>query len=348
MPAAVVVDPDVAGPSSSPGRRRVGVPLAVAVAVVLLAELVVRGASSRLAAPSAWPSPELQKKYDRIVALAGAHRRTDVVLVGDSMLDAAGDPSALRAAGAPPGIYNASIAGETLPAIADWTERIVVPRLHPRLVVIGFSANELNPAVLAPASGFAAYRRSRAVRAASGNGDVVDRADAFLRQHSYLYRYRDVLRHPLGDPAAAAVFDPPLAADGHDLNFADQGYLAGGLPHAKSIVTGIMATLAGFKVGPDNVAILQHLLAWLRGQGIAALFVAMPVTADLISLFPGGAPTYQGATAAFQSVAAGTAATFVAPGTWPTSLFADPVHLNGAGTARFSSYLAPLISSAAR
>jgi hypothetical protein len=339
--AAVVLDPDGVGSVPPRRRRLVAVPLVVALVVLVLAEVLVRAGASHLAAPNAWPSPELQKKYDQIVARS--HRATDVVLVGDSMLDAAGDPVGLRAAGSPLSVYNASIAGETLPTIAQWTERVVVPRLHPKLVVVGFSSNELNPAVLAPISGFAAYRRSRAVQAASGTGDIVDRADAFLRQRSYLYRYRDALRHPLGNPAPAGVFDPALTAAGHDLNFVNQGYLSGGLAHAKSVVTGILATLAGFRVGPDNVAILQTMLSSLRRQGIAVLLVAMPVTADLISLFPGGGPTYRGAITAFGAVARGAGAGFVVPGVWPTNLFADPVHLNGVGTAQFSAYLAPLL-----
>jgi hypothetical protein len=317
----------------------------VALAVLLLAEGAVRVGRAHLAAPDAWPSPELQKKYDQIVARAASHQPTDVVLVGDSMMDAAGDPAELAAAGGPSAIYNASIAGETLPTIADWTTKVVVPRLHPKLVVVGFSSNELNPAVLLPGAGYAAYRRSRAAQAARGTGDLVDRADAFLRQWSYLYRYRDSLRFPLGRGNPGATFDPALTVNGHDLAFVNQGYLAGSLAHAKTIVIGVLAALRGFKVGPDNVAILQNMLAALHRQGVAVLLVAMPVTADLVSLHPGGAPTYNGAIATLGTIAQGSGAGFAEPGVWPISDFADPVHLNGVGTARFSAYLAPRLTA---
>jgi lysophospholipase L1-like esterase len=320
--------------------------------VLLLAEVAVRAEKSSLATPSAWPAPELQKKYDQIVARAASSQPTDVVLVGDSMMDAGGDPAALVAAGSAARIYNASVAGETLPTIAEWTTRVVVPRLHPKVVVIGFSSNELSPSVLAPATGLGAYHRSRAVRAASGTGSVVDRADAALWRWSMLYRYRSVLRHPLslggssaggGGGTQAGIFDPKLTADGQDLAFTGQHYLQGGANHARLVIGAIIATLHGFTVGDKNVAILQDLLTNLRRQGIQVLLVAMPVTADLVSFHPAGAADYQRAIASFGAIAQASGALLEVPGVWPVTEFADPVHLNGSGTVHFSKYLAPLL-----
>jgi lysophospholipase L1-like esterase len=315
----------------------------MALLVLALAEGAVRVWHSSLAAPTAWPAPELQKKYDQIVARAGSGQATDVVLVGDSMMDAAGNPSGLALAGAPGTVYNASVAGETLPTIAQWTTKVVVPRLHPKVVVVGFSSNELNPSVLNPAAGLGPYEHSRAVRDASGTGGVVDRADGFLRRWSLLYRYRTSLRHPLA-PAPVGVFDPKLSAGGQDLAFTGQHYLqAGGANQARLIVRTIVATLAGFTIGAQNVAILQDLLTSLHRQGIRVLLVAMPVTNDLIAFHPAGVADYERALASFGSIAAASGATFADPGVWPTAEFADPVHLNGAGTAHFSGFLAPLL-----
>jgi lysophospholipase L1-like esterase len=317
----------------------------VAVVVLLLAELAVRVGRSHLAVPSAWPAPELQKKYDRIVARAASGQRTDVVLVGDSMMDAAGDPAALSADGAPLSIYNASVAGETLPTIAEWTTKVVVPRLHPKLVVIGFSSNELNPSVLSPAQGLAAYDGSRAARAAEGRGNVVDDADAFLRRWSALYRYRNELRHPFAQPLTGA-FNPALSADGQDLAFQGQQYLSGGPLRDRVIIAGTIAALAGFTVGPKNVAILRAMITSLRAQGAKVMLVAMPVTADLVSYHPGGTVDYQTALDSFAAIATAAGAQYAVPGVWPTPVFADPVHLNAVGAARFSTYLAPLLRQA--
>jgi hypothetical protein len=324
----------------------VGVPLAVALVVLLLAEVAVRLGHSRLTTPSAWPAPELQKKFDQIQARAASGQSTDVVLVGDSMMDAAGDPGGLAAAGSHLSVYNASVAGETLPTIAEWTTKVVVPRLHPKVVVVGFSSNELNPAVLAPAQGLGAYRHSRAARAAEGIGGVIDGVDAFLRDHSLLYRYRTSLRHPLAK-APAAVFDPKLSSGGQDLAFARQHYLqSGGITGARLVIGGVIASLKGFAIGPENVAILQDMLTSLRRQGIQVLLMAMPVTADLVSFHPAGIADYQRALTSFAAIAQGSGAQLGVPGVWPISEFADPVHLNGAGTVHFSSYLVPLLRQA--
>jgi len=325
------------------------VSIAVAVMVVLLAELVVRIAQPALAGPSAWPTPELQKKYDQMSARAVSHKPTDAVLVGDSMMDAGGDPKALAVAGADARVYNASVAGETLPTIDQWTTRVVVPRLHPKVVVIGLSSNELNPASLAPSSGVAAYQQSRAARAAEGIGDPLDRADAFLRRWSMMYRDRSELRSPFHQKSTsqAAQFDPMLSSDGQDLAFAGLGYdEPGGVEHARLINAGVIAALKGFTVSNRNVAILENMITALRARQIQVILLAMPVTADLVAFHPAGDADYQAAMASFTSIAATSDALFVEPGVWPTSEFADPVHLNGLGAARLSTYMAPLLRRA--
>lgn len=337
-------------PAAASGRRFrwIGVPIVVALAVLVLAEVAVRIGRSHLTEPIVWPSPELQKKYERIGQLAGStSTRPGVVLVGDSMMDAGGDSGALRALtpGAS-GVYNASIAGETLPVIADWTTRIVVPKLHPKLVVIGFSSNELNPHALDAATGAGAYRASRVVRAASGTGGVLDRADAYLRDHSMLYRYRNALRHPFTkrvvDPN---VFDPALTPAGQDLAFRNLGYLEqGGPKQAQAVIRGVIAALQGFSVNLENVALLQDMIRSIRRQGARVLLVAMPVTADLVRFHPRGEADYQAAMDAFAGAADRSGATFVQPGVWPNAVFADPVHLNGAGAARLTSYLEPFVA----
>lgn len=320
-------------------------PIACALVVLLLAEGAVRAGRSSLVEPDAWPSPELQKKYDQIGHLAASRRRPDVVLVGDSMMDAGGDPAGLRLAVPEASFYNASLAGNTLPVVADWTTRIVQPRLHPRVVVVGFSSNELNPRVLEPGSGVGAYRGSRVVRAAGGRGSPVDRADAFFREHSLLYRYRGSLRRPFAtrvvDPD---VFDPGLTADGQNTAFSDRGYLErGGPAQAQVVIRGVTAALEGFNVNLENVTILQEMIRAVRRAGARVLLVAMPVTADLIASHPRGDTDYQAAMSAFSGAAERSGATFVQPGVWPNAVFADPVHLNAAGAARLTAYLAPLV-----
>ena len=336
--------PAAAGSGPSPVRRLMPWPVLVAVIVLVAAEVGVRLGRASLDDPaSQWPAPELAKKYDSMQALSRLHAHPDVILVGDSMMDAAGDPDGLDAATGLT-VYNASVAGEALAVISDWTTKIVVPRIPPRMVVIGLSSNELNPRVLAPGAANVAYRASRAVRAAEGTSGAIDRADDWLRQHSMLYRYRVSLRHPLTTPSKPVSFDPPLTATGQDRAFYSQRYLQqGDAAQARAEVDGVIAALRGFTVGPKNVDLLQGLIAQLRHQGIAVLLVAMPVTQDLITLHPGGAGDYQRAMDTFAAIAQRAGATFAQAGVWPTTMFADPVHLNGTGSVRFTQYLAPLL-----
>lgn len=328
-------------------RRWYGlVPIVVALAVLLAAEGAVRANRSRLDEPQVWPSPELQKKHAQITRRAASGRRTDVVLVGDSMMDAAGDPAGLGKALPGTEFYNASIAGMTLPVIATWTSRFAQPKLRPKVVVIGFSSNELNPRALAPESGVEAYRSSRAARVAEGTGSALDRADAFLREKSMLYRYRDSLRRPFGqEKVEAAVFDPELTESGHDLAFAHLKYLQGGGPGFANLVNqGVIAALQGFSVNPGNVEILMEMIREIREQGSRVLLVAMPVTADLVRFHPNGDADYQTAMAAYKDAAERTGVTFVQSGVWDRFLFADPVHVNAAGTNALTTYLAPFIN----
>ena len=267
------------------------------------------------------------------------------MLVGDSMMDAGGDPAALVRAVPGVTVYNAAIAGETLPVIDEWTNRIVMPRLHPKVVVIGFSSNELNPRALDAISGVAAYRASRVVRAAQDTGGVIDEADALLREHSRLYRYRSALRRPFTrDVDDPNVFDPELTPEGQDLAFASLGYLqAGGPAQAQLVIQGVTAALQGYVVGTENVTILQEMIRSIRRQGARVLLVAMPVTEALVRYHPRGAADYQDAMDAFAGAAERSGATFVQPGIWPEDLFADPVHVNALGAERLTSYLAPLV-----
>lgn len=328
----------------TPGRARWrGVlPIAVALAVLLVAEAGVRVARSALPDAELWPTPELQDKFDQINDLAGS-RRPDVVLVGDSMLDAGGDPSALAERLPGTTLYNASIAGETLPVISDWTTRIVQPRLRPRVVVIGLSSNELNPRALDDATGAGAYRSSRVVRAADGRGGLVDRADALLLEHSMLYRHRSALRRPF-DTEPSNVIPPDLAPDGQNVTYVDRGYLQkGGPAQAQRLTAAVIASLQGYRVGMDNVAMLQEMIRTIRRRGARVLLLAVPASADLVRHHPNGQADHQEAMAAFAGAADRSGARFADAGVWPNALFADPVHVNRAGVARLTAFLAPLI-----
>lgn len=320
-------------------------PVAIALAVLLLAEVAVRLDRSHLTVPDFWPAPELEDKYQQSGELVATNQQPDVVLAGDSMMDAGGDPTTLSQQTAGLRFYNAALSGQALPVIADWTSRIIMPRLDPKVVVVGLTSAELSPFALDPNTGVKAYRSSRVVREAAGTGNPVDRADAFLRDHSMLYRYRTSLRRPFtGKLSAPNVFEAELTPAGQNIGFADQTYLEkGGPARARALVDAIVTALAKFSIGSKVVALLEDMITEIRRKGARVLLVAMPVTADFISFHPRNDADYQDAMDAFAGVAERTGVPFFQPGTWPTAVFADPLHLNAAGAAQFSTYLAPLV-----
>ena len=114
------------------------------------------------------------------------------------------------------------------------------------------------------------------------------------------------------------------------------------------VLAGVKAAYQGFSVGAVNIAILQTMIDSLRHRGIQVVLLAMPITPVAVSFHPRGMEDYQTAMDSFAAIAARSGIAFEQPGIWPTSLFADPIHLNAAGTAQFTSYLAGILRSQGR
>jgi hypothetical protein len=323
--------------------------LACAVAVLLVAELAVRLAASSLAEPQAWPTPESQYKYDRVTQLAPTHR-VKTVLFGDSMVDAGADPALMTRV---PGVtFNAALAGETLPTIGSWATDVVVPRLHPKTVVLGFNVDVLSPNIPGAAAVQAAYSGSRVVKVAEGSGDVIDHLDTWLRTHIYLYRYRSVLRNVFAPSTSSgtSTYAPLLSNLGWNESFRDLHYSVG--PNAitpKEAQAEIKDdVLHDFVVGSQPAAQLGAVIDQLRREGTRVVFVVMPIAADFVAAIPGGRATFEAALADLMADTRAHGAQTVNAGVWPNNLFASPAHLNGAGTARFSSWLSARLTGSGR
>ena len=321
-------------------RRAIAVVVLVA-AVLLAADLIAQVVGPHLHQPQTWPTLELQHKYSSVTRIAGLHR-TGVVLVGDSMLDADADPIAVDSR--PGFIFNASLAGETLPILAPWATEIVVPRLHPRVVVLGFSANVLNADIPGEAALVSNFIRSRTVAHAEGRGDWVDDVDAWLTKHVALYRDRTVLRDPFSSPVASSIYDPPLSAVGWNEGFLNYQLGTGALAQATATAEVKNGLFRGFRINPAKVKELGSLIDAFRSKGIQVLLVAMPVSPYVPQIMPGGITAFQQAVNVLVATAAAHGARTANAGVWAPGYFADTVHLNEFGTSRFSTWLATQLS----
>jgi hypothetical protein len=309
----------------------------VSVAVLVVAELAFRLVAPHLPDPLEWSSEEAQAKVARMTDL----RRTgiDVAVVGSSVVDLGVDPAAMGARS-----YNAAIRGASAEIIAGWTEDVVAPRLHPRTVVIGLTSRELTPNDGEQVNATRDYDRAPAVRQMRHDERWTDRADRTLGRASEIFRYRTVLRRPLLWFGQRKRLDSgvEMTSSGWDRSAADEPYDAS--PGRRRFFQTV--PLHDYTVGAQERRRLQTLATTLRARGIRVLVLNMPVTQDYVALHPHGADDYRAATAAIERLAQRSGSGYVDAGIWPTTLFSDPIHLNGVGARRLSRQIAASVAAA--
>ena len=76
-----------------------------------------------------------------------------------------------------------------------------------------------------------------------------------------------------------------------------------------------------------------------------AVVVSMPVTEDFVGWMPNGAADDALCREAMASAVTAAGGQFLDPGVWPRELFADPIHLNGQGSRRLTTYLAENVTA---
>lgn len=323
---------------TSPSRRRIPIPILTALVVLALAEIGVRVISPKFGPLNWWNDWEATRKVevmDKLAAKGGA----SVVFVGSSMMNAAADPllfSKLTGSGRP--AFNAALNGAGTRLLDLWTLDVVVPRLRPKVVVIGLSSRELNDL------GGASEQAYRSVRGSPGGRSVAPNlspTEWLLRigDRSAIVRYRDRLRHP------ATLFDTPRGAGSASVGPLGTLTALRLFEHAtyrnelffKNVVP---RTLARFSTGGITLTALRHLIQELKASRIGVVLVEMPITQDAVDAHPRGAQDYR----TFEQIV-GTLASdstrLIDAHAWfqGTVEFADPFHLNGTGRAHFTRQL---------
>jgi hypothetical protein len=327
-------------------RRRPGWKATALTVVVMLiaAELTVRLVEGSLPPPSGWVSGEYALKDSRIDHL-GDHGGAGTVLVGSSVIDVSIDPALLPAtAVGPRGAYNAGLIGATPWIVDEWTRLLVVPRLHPDVVVIGISSRDLNINGAGNALTEERFRASPGGKHLLGTEDTTDKVDWWLNEHSALLRYRQVLRRPL---EALFGYDPPdrnvisVTNEGLETQMLSQRYQ--NTEHVLSFFR--REPLLNFDVNGIERDSFASLIQYLQGQGIRVVVLDTPVTQDYIDAHPRGQADYDTYIRTIDTIVHSTGAKMLRPGIWPPELFADPLHLNRAGADRLTGELARLLET---
>lgn len=338
MPATIPVQP------TPRGRGHWRRSIVAAVAVVVVAELLVRWADPYLPAPDLWADQATAVKVTQLDAI-GARGCVDVVFAGSSMARDAFDPGAFSATDpARRSAYNAALDAASPPLLERWLLDQVLPRAHPATVVLGLASFDLNQHASLPNTAFDAHRR-----APSSARGAANRLEAWFTEELALVRHRAALRDPdelvrsfgrwrrgeKADRPSTTGIEGVLAPDGHGLSRRALRYRGD---------TGVRRFVArellnDFELSEQRVDALTALVDALQRQGIEVVLVPLPVTRDYVALHPRGDQDQAEFLAAIASIATRTGAIGLEVEELPERMFADTHHVNGAGSRAISTSL---------
>jgi len=332
-------------PLASPSESRRGLALVVIAAVLtlLVAEAGAHVVARRLPETLTWPDAESQHKVAAMDAL-GTRGGASTVLVGSSMTEAGGDPRLLTGLLRPSRpVFNAALNGADLRVLEKWSTRVVVPKLHPKTLVIGLSSHEFNDNGKQQKKRYSGFLTAPSARVAFGRGTIVDRVELAADRHSDLVKYRSRLRNPY--LALTKQYKKQLGNQVTPL-----GSLKGLVVFSSSAYRFTDAfrrlntqdTLFHFKIGPVETGALERMITRLHQQHVNVVVVEMPLTDDAVALHPRGAADIRDFEVALQAIVtkAGARLVNMQPEFTDHSWFSDPYHLNAKGRARFSTLLA--------
>jgi hypothetical protein len=326
---------------------RVVAVLAVLAVLALLVETVARAVAHVRQEPLRWHDLFTQRKQDQMERLG----RCDLVFAGSSKMLYGVDPNVvaertgLRA-------YNASIY-RGVPLVTEaWLRDVVLRTLRPRYVVVGISPTEINDN--SPLVGrLEEYRAAKVFHAGR-----VRRLHWWLGRLSYAIRYAGLLRHPRGLLSLVrgvlrrrdvwtwrvpAEIPGELGPNGLSLKFLGRSY-----GHGPRMYALIRDQVTNFSNGGEQAGAYHRLGPLCESYGARLVLAAMPAAQELIDdTFEGGRAAWDAEWARLRAMVAdlGLPLVDVADGFEDHALFADMVHLNGAGQAEFSRRLGDALAA---
>jgi hypothetical protein len=332
--------------------------IAVFLVVVLACELVTRAISARLLPPD-WGG-EVTYKYQQIDTLAAGPTAVDTVFLGDSMTDAGVEPGTFADSAPATGTsYNAALLGAPLSAQRLWSDQIVLDRLQPRLAVVGVNPFAVSTLGVGAQDRFT-YGEVITDNIRSLDDDGWDRANALAEDHLHLVRYRSSLRNPrlvLNAAWQTATGEGSLEGTVRPPGFWEQNVSPSG-----QVVSygGGQATAVAPQVLADNIrtmldaelvmAPLDEVVASLQARGISVVLAVPPTALDIMANSDIDVDRWRAAVGRIGDRARELDVPFVdfTDAGYDRSLFFDPLHLNRAGSARYSAELGSRVNQLCR
>jgi hypothetical protein len=328
----------------------------VALVLLLLAELGVRAIADHLPPPTTGDTQELVQKKAQMEGRA-ANGPTQVVFLGNSTMDAGVDAASFASTSIEfDAAYNAALLGIPLDTQSRWYGEVVDPVLGADVVVLGmnpvdvlqsyYSDNEL---AVVNASFQARFREIEEGPAASLNRSAYD--------HSYLYRYRGSLRAPshIVDATRATItgeevsgiwsrpagfFDENIAPDGSILVYRERV-----MDPADAVSAKLLRDLSRTLDSELRESRIDRLLDQVEAAGHDPVVVVPPVSLPVLADAGLDTERWRDVAGQIAEVAneAGVPVIDLTNADYPPALFSDPIHLNAAGSERFSFDLAQAI-----
>lgn len=344
--AGTTTAPSSTPPSSDPitGRRWLRL-AAVVLLLLVLAELGTRAIASHLPPPLQWDTYETQVKAAQIDALS-QRGGAQVAFVGSSIIDVGIDPATFdRAVGGHVTSYNAGLVSSIPRMTTEWTEQVVVPKLHPKVVVLGLCSYDLGAEDPNRTVFLNAYNSSSGVRQLTDDNDLIQNLDQWLGQHSALWFHKYQLRDPAtvlhaleGEQPAAPPQTATVAADGRQTMDQNQQY-----------ANDPTVDLRGWRLGTKDTAAVKQLIAFDHARHITTILVNMPVTAHFVAKMPNGGASYAVFDREVAAIGHQTGASVLSyEGVNDTALFINDIHLNKTGATLLTTRLASALQHLVR
>ncbi len=339
LPTSTPTDPElevIDGEGASFGilRGRGGKVASITLAVLLASELAARVLAGGLPNPD-WNFPQTDRKVAQMEALAADGKTADVVLIGNSSVNAAFITEDLETMSGLGSFYNAGLDGSSMRLTEDWTLNVVVPLIAPKTVVIGLTSRDLNDASSSNAEVFEKYLTSRGRARFMGEETMGQQVQRSLGEVSALVRISPFIR----DPASLVTQYNPDGPNTGEFILPGEDYN----PRPLDITRTRERALNDFTLGGIETESLTRLVAELEAQGIEVIVVEMPYVAeDYLDLHPNGVADYEAYRTAVKSFTDSRGLPYIdlTDYPWTTGEFYDFLHVNSAGIALVNSMLA--------
>jgi hypothetical protein len=334
------------GNGEAGGRRRTRLGWVVqfgaaALFVVVVANVAVVAAESRLPNPRRYLSPRTEQLVQDMDRLQAAGVRSDLLFVGTSQAARGVVPKVVGSELDLPWVGNVAIPGSQAPVTKRWTLEEVVPRLHPRCVVWGLSSIDLNGG--RPDPSIDRYDAALATRKG-----VLGRADEQLAEVLPIARHRSQLRDPYKLGSELRTVEPP-AKPPHPLpQLLGPVLKKPASEKAKATEAAFLkkTLLGNFEMTPEYRDAFAQTLRDLHRDGVRTAVVLMPVSATYLASHPGGAATYERwKHQILRTARAEDTLVIDSDRSMPESAFSDYVHLTPEAARSWSATLAGELKS---